>query len=196
LFECLAARGFCPRWCDSIQQVVSGGTFSVKLNSCVGSYIKSHKGVRQGDPLSPILFNLVGDGLARMIDKAVTNNLFSGLIDHIIDRGVAVLQYADDIIICLKHDIDGAKNLKLLLYMSELMTGLKINFLKSKVLTLNDEDNWAGVYAEIFNCQIGSFPIKYLRVSISPSRLHIIDWIPLLDKSSKRLDIWKGVLCL
>jgi hypothetical protein len=107
-----------------------------------------------------------------------------------------VLQYVDDTIICLKHDIDGAKKLKLLLYMYELMTSLKINFLKSEVLTINDENNWAGVYAEIFNYQIGSFPIKYLGVPISPSRLHIIDWIPLLDKSSKRLDIWKGVLCL
>jgi hypothetical protein len=66
--------------------VVSGGTVSVKLNSCVGSYIKSHKEVRQGDPLSPFLFNFVADGLTRMILKAQSNDLFSGLIDHIIDR--------------------------------------------------------------------------------------------------------------
>jgi hypothetical protein len=91
----------------------------------------------------------------------------------------------------LKHDLDGARNLKLLLYMFELMAGLKINFNKSEVMVLNDEDNWVEVYAGIFNCQIGSFPIKYLGVPLSPSRLHVIDWLPLEEKSKKRLAIWK-----
>jgi hypothetical protein len=76
LFECLAARGFCAKWCNRIKQVVSGGTVSVKLNNLIGPYIKSYKDVRQGDPLSPILFNFVADGLTRMILKAQSNNLF------------------------------------------------------------------------------------------------------------------------
>ena len=91
LFECLAARGFSPKWRRWIEQVVSGGTVSVKLNDLIGPYLKSFKGVRQGDPLSPILFNFVADELSRMILKAQSNNLFCGLIDHIIDKGVAVL---------------------------------------------------------------------------------------------------------
>ena len=141
LFECLAARGFCAKWCNWIKQVVSGGTVSVKLNNLIGPYIKSYKGVRQADPLSPILFNFVVDGLTRMILKAQSNNLFCGLVDHIICKGIAMLQYADDTIIGLKHSIDGARNLKLLLYMYELMAGLKINFMKSEIMTINDEEN-------------------------------------------------------
>lgn len=66
------------------------------------------------------------------------------------------------------------------------MAGLKKNFNKSEVMTINDEENWASVYAEIFNCQIGAFPIKYIWVPVSPSRLHVIDWAPLLDKSNKK----------
>jgi hypothetical protein len=52
LFECLAARGFCPKRCRWIEHVVFGGTVNVKMNDLIGPYIKSHKGVRQGD--SPI----------------------------------------------------------------------------------------------------------------------------------------------
>lgn len=114
-----------------------------------------------------------------MIHKAQTNNLFCGLVDHIIEKGIAVMQYADDTIICLKHDIAGARNMKLLLYMYELMAGLKINFLKSEVLIINDENDWA-------------FPIKYLGVPVSPSRLHVADWVPLVEKNAKKLDVWKG----
>jgi hypothetical protein len=188
LFECLAARGFCAKWCNRIKQVVSGGTVIVKLNNLIGPYIKSYKDVRQGDPLSPILFNFVADGLTRMILKAQSNNLFCGLIDHIIDKSVAVLQYADDTIIYLKHDIQGARNLKLLLYMYELMAGLKINFMKSEILMINDEENWAAVYAEIFNCQMGTFPIKYLGVPVSPNRLHVADWLPLIAGRKTLID--------
>jgi hypothetical protein len=62
LFRSLEARGFCPKWCNWIKNVVSGGTVSLKLNNFTGSYIKSFKGVRQGDLLSPILFNFVANG--------------------------------------------------------------------------------------------------------------------------------------
>ena len=113
----------------------------MKLNNISSPYIKSFKGVRLGDSLSPILFNFVSDGLSRMIRKAQSNDLFTGLGDHIVNKGVAVLQYADDTIVCLKHNLEGARNMKLHLYMYELMAGLKINFYKSEVPIINDNAN-------------------------------------------------------
>jgi hypothetical protein len=91
LFECLHMRGFSDMWCEWIKQVVSGGTVSIKLNNSCGPYIKSFKGVRQGDPLPPILFNFAADCLTRMLLKAQNNGLCFGLVDHIIRRGVAIL---------------------------------------------------------------------------------------------------------
>lgn len=35
-------------------------------------------------------------------------------------------------------------------------------------------------------------PQKHLGVPVSPSRLHVRDWLPLLEKTAKRLDVWKG----
>ena len=57
---------------------------------------------------------------------------------------------------------------------------------------INDKENLGERYAEIFNCQVGLLPIKYLGVPVSPSRLKVIDWLPLVDKGNKRLDVWKG----
>jgi hypothetical protein len=100
LFECMEKRGFHNKWCVCvwIKHVASGGTISVKVNNKIGKYIKSFKGVRQGDPLSPILYNFVADCLTGLIHKAQENNLITGLISHIIPKGEAILQYADDTI--------------------------------------------------------------------------------------------------
>lgn len=70
--------------------------------------------------------------------------------------------------------------------------GLKINFNKSEILMINDEEEWGHQYAEIFNCQLGTFPAKYLGVPVSPSRLHVSDWLSLVEKCGKRMDVWKG----
>lgn len=162
------------------------------MNNKVGSYIKSYKGVRQGDPLSPVLFNFVVDCLTRMIHKAQKNKLITGLISHIIPNGVTILQYADDTIVFLKHDMEGATHIKFLLYLFEMLVGLKIDFNKSEILMINDEDNRGNLYAKTFNCQTGSFPIRYLGVPVSPSKLRVRDWLPLVEKGNKRLDVWKG----
>jgi hypothetical protein len=134
-------RGFNATWCEWIRQVVSGGIVSIKLNNLYGPYIKSFKGVRQGDLLSPILFNFAANRLTRVVLKAQDNRLFNGLVEHIISKGVAILQYADYTILCLKHDLEGARNMKLLLYMFEMIAGLKINFSKSEILMINDDEN-------------------------------------------------------
>jgi hypothetical protein len=49
-----------------------------------------------------------------------------GMAPSLIDHGVVVLQYVDHTILCIYHEPDKAINLKLLLYMFELMYGLKL----------------------------------------------------------------------
>jgi hypothetical protein len=72
--------------------------------------------VRQGDPLSPLLFNLAADCLAKMIHTAQENELIKGLVPELVRGGVAILQYADDTILCMEDDVDTARNMKMLLY--------------------------------------------------------------------------------
>lgn len=74
-----------------------------------------------------------------------------GLAENLIPKGV-VLQYADDTIICLKDGIDNTRNMKLLLYLYEVMSGLKINFNKSEVILINGDERENIQIAELFNC--------------------------------------------
>jgi hypothetical protein len=70
--------------------------------------------------------------------KAQHNGLVIGLISNLIPTGVAILQYADDTIICLKNNLEKARNVKLLLYFFEIMSGLRINFDKSEVMMIGE----------------------------------------------------------
>jgi hypothetical protein len=148
--------------------------------------------VRQGDPLSPLLFNVVADCLPRMVVKAQENDRITGLVSNLIPRGIAIMQYDDDTIMCLEADVAQARYVKLLLYIFEQLSGLKINFEKSEILSIGGNNEVDKSFVEIFNCQIGLFPVKYLGVSISAKRLRVIDWVQLEEKMGKtRYMAWK-----
>ena len=192
LLECHKLRGFSDTWCNWIKQILLNGTVSIKLNNQVGPYFQSAKGVRQGDPHSPFLFNLVVECLTKMIKNAPKNKLIVGLASDLIPGGVAVLQYADDTIICIEDDVDEAVNLKLLLYMFEMMSGLKVNFQKSEILTMGGDESVVNKYAEIFDCEVGSFPLKYLGMPVSYANLKTSDWEFIVSKYLKRFESWIG----
>jgi hypothetical protein len=63
-------KGFSPTWCQWISKLMSRGSVAVKVNDNIGHYFQIRKGVRQEDPLSSILFNIVVDMLAIPISRA------------------------------------------------------------------------------------------------------------------------------
>jgi hypothetical protein len=69
LIQALRMKGFSPKWITWVQSFISGGSVAINVNDDVGSYFKTKKGLRQGDPLSPLLFNIVADMLAILIKK-------------------------------------------------------------------------------------------------------------------------------
>jgi hypothetical protein len=71
--------------------------------------------LRQGDPLLPILFNIVVDILAILIEHAKSDGQIEGVIPQLVDGGLSILQYADDTILFMDHDLEKARNLKLIL---------------------------------------------------------------------------------
>ena len=61
------------------------------INGQPGNYFRTYKGLRQGDPLSPILFNLVGDALSMMLERAKNSRLIKGLVPDLVGGGLTHL---------------------------------------------------------------------------------------------------------
>ena len=170
------------------------GIVGIKVNEDIGHYFQTRKGVRQGDPFSPILFNIVVDMLAILIERAKENQRFKGVVPHLIDDGLSILQYADDTILFMEHNLEQAKNLKLLLCAFEQLSGLKINFHKSELFCFGEAQAVQMEYEQIFGCSQGMFPFRYLGIPMHYRRLNNSDWKGVDERFQKRLSGWKGKL--
>ena len=191
LEDMLVSMGFGVTWVKWIMKVVKGGSLCVRINDENSTYFKPGKGLRQGDPLSPLLFNLVADIFTRMLMKAAANNLISGLLPQVLEGGVI---YADDTLLFLEDNIEKANNLKWLLLCYEQMTGMRINFDKSDLLTIGVEESRINEYSKKNCCKKGDFPMKYLGVPLHYTNLRKEDLQPIIDKIIKRIAGWKGRL--
>jgi retron-type reverse transcriptase len=117
---------------------IKGGHVGIKVNDQVGQNFQTKKGLRQGDPLSPLLFNIVVDMLAILINRVKNEGHINGVVPHLVNDGLSMLQYIDDIIIFLNHDLERARNLKVLLRAFEQLSGLKINYHKSEIFCFGE----------------------------------------------------------
>ena len=82
-----------------MEDIVTIAKSSVLVNGTTGKLFNHHRGLRQGDPLSPQLFIPVVDTLNRILDTAVANKLIEGLGNKDTISRFHNLQFADDTLI-------------------------------------------------------------------------------------------------
>jgi hypothetical protein len=194
LIEILVSRGFGKTWIEWIKKTILGGAVSILANGEESNNFKTGKGVRQGDPLSPLLFNLVGDVLTRMLAKVADQGLVKGVLGDFRASGILSLQYVDDTL--LFSDCGGyyLRNLKIVLSLFERISGMRINFNKSEFIPMHLADEQVHDVAHILNCNIGTLPFVYLGVPLHVKILKREDIRPLVDKLVKKVAGWRGRL--
>lgn len=99
LFTMLRKFGFGKKWVAWMRACVTSANLSILINGSPSSEFKMERGLRQRDPLSPLLFNLVAEGLNILFERAKQENVIAGV--KMGDNGpiISHLQFADDTII-------------------------------------------------------------------------------------------------
>ena len=129
----MAQMGFSNKWRGRINACLNSAFASVLVNGSPTKEFKLEKGLRQGDPLSPLLFILAVEALNVAILEAKDKKLFCGVEVGKDKINVSHLQFADDAIILGNWSLDNVKNMSRILICFHLAFGLKVNFNKSKI---------------------------------------------------------------
>ena len=150
------------------------------------------QGLRQGDPLSPLLFILAIDPLHRLLRLAAERNIINPLPGRELKLRVSL--YADDAVLFANPIAEEIEALMGILHGFGDATGLKINLAKSSATHIRCEDINMAEVLQSFGGQMKSFPITYLGLSIISARLRLVHLQFVLDRIRARLVGWKTKL--
>ncbi|KAI3741088.1 hypothetical protein L1987_58755 [Smallanthus sonchifolius] len=191
VLDILAQMGFSNKWCLWIKGVISSARASVLVNGAPIFEFKCHKGMRQGDPISPFLFVIVIEALSCMIRKACSLGIVKGV--SLPDDGPVVshLFYADDAIILGEWSRDNILNVVRIMRCFYACSGLQINFGKSNLFGIGVHLGEVEEIAVLVGCKAESLPFKYLGLTVGANMNRIFNWRPVFDIFEKRLSLWK-----
>lgn len=185
ILQMLQSLGFPERWLMWIQTILSSGSSAILLNGVPGKSFKCKRGVRQGDPLSPLLFVLAAELLQILVNKASSQGLLKAPIPQD-ENEFPIIQYADDTLLILQVDAGQLFFLKALLNSYETASGLKVNYTKSQMIPINVSSERKHL-AHTFGCQVGSLPFTYLGLPMGTTKPRIDDLSPIMDRVERKL---------
>ncbi|KAM0915236.1 hypothetical protein ACQ4PT_010999 [Festuca glaucescens] len=182
--------GFSARWRDWISLLLSSATSAVLLNGTEGKPVRHRRGLRQGDPLSPLLFILALDPLQKILQAATNAGILSRL--PIREAKLRTSLYADDAVLFLNPIRAEVDTVLRILHAFGQATGLRINVDKSSVTPIRCDDIDLDDVLSSFSGERTSFPIRYLGMPLSLGRLRMVHLQHVLDRARSHLASWKG----
>ena len=186
--KCLQKFGFGENFCRWIKIIYTDPKAFVKINGFLSETISFKRGIRQGCPLSALIFIICTEFMALQIKK---NDTIKGIdIDTAeTTTSVKVTQYADDTCVYLK-DLDQITPCIDTINSFSSVSGLKLNLGKTEGLCIgslaNETPNLQGI-------KWPTEPIRYLGIYIA-NDLTICDplnWTSKLEKMQRLLDSWR-----
>ncbi|GKV49669.1 hypothetical protein SLEP1_g56407 [Rubroshorea leprosula] len=161
----------------------SDGTIMSKLDSPTEEF-QTEKGLHQGDPLAPFLFLVVAAALNELIMKVVDEGIFKGVSVGHGEVEITHLQFVDDTILF-------GEAIKCIVRSFELISGLKANFFKSSISSVNVEKEDLNDMAKMLNCMPRNIPFMYLGVPVGANLRKLSTWTPVIDCFRHKLLAWR-----
>ncbi|XP_051190649.1 uncharacterized protein [Lolium perenne] len=166
LLSVLRQRGFGTRWLGWIKLLLRTASTSVLINGVVGDAFRHGRGLRRGDPISPLLFVIAMEVLPSLFSTAVRAGLLSDLAAVGLRHRISL--YTDDVVVFAKP---GSREL------ATIWGG-------GEVLELS----------ATLPCPISHLPCTYLGLPLSLRKPRKEDLKAVLDKLAAKLPYWKARL--
>jgi hypothetical protein len=138
LLEVLQHLGFGCSWRNLVANLLSSSSTRILLNGEPSELIQHQRGLRQGDPLSPMLFILVMDVLNSLFVKAGNEGLLQPLSSCVAGQRLSL--YADDVALFIKPLEEELQITKDILKVFGDASGLQTNIQKSNIIPISCAD--------------------------------------------------------
>ncbi|PKU86009.1 Putative ribonuclease H protein [Dendrobium catenatum] len=184
LLNRLLEKGFPPQFVGWIKGCIEDVYFSVSINGGLEGFFSSSFGLRQGCPLSPLLFSVVMDAFSYGLTASNFKGIFSNnlMINHLL--------YADNILVFGEASIQNANSLQIVLSSFAMHSGLVVNNAKCRILFSHNNP-----LANVITARLGftqtENTLTYLGIPISTKKLKTSHLQPLLSRLSTLLAGWK-----
>ena len=185
MFRTLTAMGFGPSFCSWVKLFYTDPQSAVLVNGYTSDFFSLSRGVRQGCPLSPLLYVLVAEVLACNI--RADPRIRGITLPSSPDQESLLSQYADDTSLIVTNDesILAAFNV----YSKyEGASGAKLNLKKCKGLWLGA---WNGRSSKPIDIEWSSEKVKTLGVVIGPGNLEHANWDHRLEAVDNVFRSWR-----
>ena len=185
LFRLLEHLDFGPSFVKWVHTLYTGANMRIILNGYLSGKIELKRGVRQGDPLSPLLYVLCVEVLASQIRSSPFISGF--LLPGSGGAHFRVRQYADDTTTFLKN-VSSLVQLFNLVSIYERGSGAKLNRSKTEAM-------WLGAWRSRADEPLGLTWVKKMKVlgvwfGVIPVEQD--NWSSKLTKLEKSINLWKS----
>lgn len=188
LLEVLRHLGFGPVWCNMLSKLLRSSSARVLVNGIPGDLIIHQRGLRQGDPLGPMLFIIIMDVLNALITKASELELLQPLLARGTSQRISL--YVDDMVLFLWSCVEDLELIKEILWVFGEALGLVTNIRKCSVSPIQCQKQHIEVVQSSLPCNVVEFPCKHLGLQ----KLTKSDFYLVIDKIAYQLLGWKATM--
>ncbi|XP_028549533.1 uncharacterized protein LOC110108341 [Dendrobium catenatum] len=185
----LIQKGFPEIFVAWIKGCISDVHYSICLNGSLEGFFKSSSGLRQGCPLSSLLFCIAMDCLSNILIDPSGAPTFKGI--RCKDFYINHLMYADDLLVLGESSRENATHMNNCLQLFASLSGLQINTNKSAIIFSHHDSENQNICQELGILNV-NLHLTYLGIPISPKRLKVSHFQPLLSKIFALLAGWKN----
>lgn len=191
LLRTMRSMGFSHIAQDLVYRSISNIRYRVSVNGFHSNEFGSSRGVRQGDPLSPLLFIMA----QQILSYNLNNKQQRGeLMPYRLGRSVVPIShlfYADDMLLFANGHSRSLQRLKRLMNNYEVSSGQQINLDKSAFYASKRiPRHRLSRIQHVTGCHVKHLPFKYLGASIYKGRCRIQMFEEVIGKFSRRIEGW------
>lgn len=192
LFVVMKKLGFSTVFINWVKACIASPWIAPLVNGRSTNFFQASRGLRQGCPLSPLLYAVQASVLSFQLDHNQQSHTFPGLRTTHKAKDINHAQFADDTLLLGGASLISTRHFKRELDIYRSISGSKINYRKCSIYGWNCSTKELSDIARLLemdgNRNWESF--KYLGIPIFKSKPKVAHWLPLLDKIKNRIQAW------